>query len=62
MAFQVNSQPKARIFKSFSQRSFFKFHKMFFPGCGPSIFSKIVIATDVLILKYLANEWKMYVY
>ena len=53
MAFQVNSQPKARIFKSFSQRSFFK---MFFPGCGPSIFSKIVIATDVLILKYLANE------
>ena len=30
---------KLVFFKSFSQRSFFKFYKMFYPGCGPSIFS-----------------------
>ena len=36
----VAQTAEARIFKSFSQRSFFKFHKMFYPGCGPSIFSQ----------------------
>ena len=30
---------KLVFFKSFSQRSCFKFYKMFYPGCGPSIFS-----------------------
>ena len=33
------------VLKSFSQRSFFKFHKMFYPGCGPSIFSQFRLFT-----------------
>ena len=31
-------------FKKVSQRSFFKFYKMFYPGCGPSIFSRIILS------------------
>ena len=56
----VTSKTMERV-KSFSQRSFFKFYKMSYPGCGPSIFSHMERVFDLEMVEPI-TEFKTHDY